>query len=42
VTPECGLALHDLAQADRILRLTRRLADRVSDQVVATRISIGA
>ena len=42
VTPECGLALHDFAQADRILRLTSRLADRVGDQAVATRISIGA
>ena len=42
VTPSCGLALHGATQAERVLRLTRELADRVFDQAAATRLSIGA
>ncbi len=42
VTPECGLAPHTVEQADRVLGLTQDLADRVLDQAVATRFSLGA
>ncbi len=42
VTPACGLALHGASQAERALRLTRELADRVFDQALGTRLSIGA
>ena len=42
VTPACGLALHGPSQAERALRLTRELADRVFDQALGTRLSIGA
>ena len=42
VTPECGLAPHSIEQADRMLGLTQDLADRVLDQAVATRFSLGA
>src|SRR5262245_24146507 len=42
VTPECGLAPHTVEQADRMLALTQDLADRVLDQAVATRFSLGA
>ncbi len=42
VTPACGLALHGATQAERALRLTRELADRVFDQALGTRLSIGA
>ncbi len=42
VTPECGLAPHTVEQADRMLGLAQDLADRVLDQAVATRFSLGA
>ncbi|HTN79224.1 MAG TPA: hypothetical protein VMK16_06105 [Acidimicrobiales bacterium] len=42
VTPECGLAPHTIEQADHVLGLTQDLADRVLDQAVATRFSLGA
>jgi methionine synthase II (cobalamin-independent) len=42
VTPACGLALHDEAQAERIAELVQRVADRVHGQAVATRLSLGA
>lgn len=42
VTPACGLAGHGVSQAERALRLARELGARVHDQVVATRLSIGA
>ncbi len=42
VTPECGLAPHTVEQADQVLGLTQDLADRVLDQAVATRFSLGA
>jgi hypothetical protein len=42
VTPACGLALHDEAQAERIAELVQRVADRVHSQAVATRLSLGA
>jgi methionine synthase II (cobalamin-independent) len=42
VTPACGLALHDEAQADHVFSLTRRLAEKIHDQVMGIRLSVGA
>ncbi len=42
VTPVCGLALHDEVQADHVFDLTRRLAERIHDQVMGIRLSVGA
>lgn len=42
VTPACGLAGHGASQAERTLRLARQLADRVHDQAIAARLTLGA
>jgi hypothetical protein len=42
VTPACGLAGHGPTQAERTLRLARELADRVHDQAIAARLTLGA
>lgn len=42
VTPARGLAGHGTNQVERILGLARDVADRVQDQAVAARLSIGA
>ncbi len=42
VSPECGLAGQGLSQAERIVALTHRVAERVHDQVVAVRFAMGA
>ncbi len=42
ITPACGLAGHGPTQARRALELTRTLAERVGDQAVATRLTVGA
>jgi hypothetical protein len=42
LTPACGLALHDEAQASLVLDLVDELADRVHGQAVATRLTVGA
>lgn len=42
ITPGCGLAHHGQRQAERILGLTVDLAERVRQQAVATRLSVGA
>jgi hypothetical protein len=42
ITPECGLATHTTQQAEQVLALTQEIADRVLDQAVATRFSLGA
>ncbi|MCU1458829.1 MAG: hypothetical protein JWL73_2921 [Actinomycetia bacterium] len=42
VTPACGLAGHGPSQAERALRLACELADRVHDQSVAARLTLGA
>ena len=42
VTPACGLALHDVAQADHVFDITRRLAEKIHDQVMGIRLSVGA
>lgn len=42
VTPVCGLALHDLVQADHVFTLARELAEKIHDQVTGIRLSVGA
>ncbi|HEY4331100.1 MAG TPA: hypothetical protein VGM78_00965 [Ilumatobacteraceae bacterium] len=42
ITPECGLALHNSAVAERVLRINAELSARVRDQATATRFSFGA
>ncbi len=42
VTPVCGLALHGEVQTEHVFALTRRLAERVHDQVMGIRLSVGA
>ena len=42
VTPVCGLALHDEAQADHVFAMSRRLAEKIEDQVMGIRLSVGA
>ena len=42
VTPVCGLALHGVDHARRVLSLTRELAERLHDQVIGVRLSVGA
>ena len=42
VTPQCGLATHSVAVAQRIARLTGDVGKRVQDQSSATRFALGA
>lgn len=42
VTPACGLALHRPEQVPHVFDLVRHVAERVQDQAVATRLSVGA
>lgn len=42
VSPVCGLALHDEAQAEHVFAVTRELAEKIHDQVTGIRLSVGA
>jgi hypothetical protein len=42
ITPACGLAGHGISQAAWVLRLCRQIGERVEDQAVASRLSMGA
>jgi methionine synthase II (cobalamin-independent) len=42
ITPACGLATHTVGQADAVMALSRRLAERLHDQVAGINISVGA
>ena len=42
ITPECGLGLHNISVAERVLRINAELSRRVRDQAAATRFSFGA
>jgi methionine synthase II (cobalamin-independent) len=42
LTPECGLALHTVGQAERIFDLVHQLAERLQDQLTSVRLSVGA
>ncbi len=42
ITPACGLAHHGVTQAERVMGFTTRLAERLHDQAVGVRLSVGA
>ncbi|HLF99931.1 MAG TPA: hypothetical protein VI916_05635 [Acidimicrobiia bacterium] len=42
ITPACGLAAHSVDQAESILRLCVEIGERVREQAIATRLSVGA
>ena len=42
ITPECGLGTHTPAVAERVYRLAAELSERVRDQSMGTRFSLGA
>lgn len=42
MTPACGLARHGVTQAEQVMALTTRLAQRLHDQAIGVRLSIGA
>ncbi|CAB5010395.1 unannotated protein [freshwater metagenome] len=42
VTPACGLAGHGEAQAAHALHIASEMADRIGDQAVAARLTVGA
>jgi hypothetical protein len=42
ITPECGLASHDVAQARHVLDLCRDVSQRLHDQALGVRLSVGA
>jgi len=42
ITPACGLARHGTSQAERILHLSSDIADRVGQQALLARLSVGA
>ncbi len=42
ITPACGLSTHGEAQAARVLGLTREIGERLHDQLLGVRLSVGA
>ena len=42
ITPACGLARHGIPQAEQVMTFTARLAERLHDQAVGVRLSVGA
>jgi hypothetical protein len=42
ITPACGLYRHGVTQAEQVLTFTNRLADRLHDQAIGVRLSVGA
>lgn len=42
VTPACGLAVHDPAQADQVVALTEQVARRLRTQALGLRLTVGA
>ncbi len=42
ITPSAGLGSFGMSQAERVLRLTGELSERVFNQVVGARLSVGA
>lgn len=42
VTPSSGLDGHGISQSDRAMELCRRISDRIHDQAVGVRLSVGA
>jgi hypothetical protein len=42
ITPACGLAHHGVTQAEQVMTFTTRLAQRLHDQAIGVRLSVGA
>lgn len=42
ITPACGLYRHGVPQAEQVLEFTNRLAERLHDQAIGVRLSVGA
>jgi len=42
ITPACGLARHGITQAEQVMGYTTRLAQRLHDQAIGVRLSVGA
>jgi methionine synthase II (cobalamin-independent) len=42
ITPACGLARHGITQAEQVMVLATRLAQRLHDQAIGVRLSVGA
>jgi len=42
ITPACGLYHHGVTQAEQVLGFTNRLAERLHDQAIGVRLSVGA
>ncbi len=42
ITPACGMWRHGIPQAQQVLQFTNRLAERLHDQAIGVRLSVGA
>jgi hypothetical protein len=42
ITPACGLWRHGIPQAQQVLHFTNRLAERLHDQAIGVRLTVGA
>ncbi len=42
ITPSCGLWRHGVPQAQQVLQFTNRLAERLHDQAIGVRLTVGA
>jgi len=42
ITPSCGLWRHGIPQAQQVLQFTNRLAERLHDQAIGVRLTVGA
>ena len=42
ITPACGLWRHGVPQAQQVLQFTNRLAERLHDQAIGVRLTVGA
>jgi hypothetical protein len=42
ITPACGLWRHGIPQAQQVLQFTNRLAERLHDQAIGVRLTVGA
>jgi methionine synthase II (cobalamin-independent) len=42
ITPACGLARHGVPQAEQVMAFTNALAERLHDQAIGVRLSVGA
>lgn len=42
ITPTCGMWRHGISQAQQVLQFTNRLAERLHDQAIGVRLTVGA